>query len=125
VESGAGQTECNRVKGKPAYKELKGTGSEREQAEEAVGYYRTWQVSLSGAVSRAAAGGAPPRCLVVPLLPTGSPADEPGVFRLPWGTQATRAAVCGSNASILNHATAQMNHIHSTQPIGRLSISIQ
>ena len=45
VESGAGQTECNRVKGKPAYKELKGTGSEREQAEEAVGYYRTWQVS--------------------------------------------------------------------------------
>ncbi len=40
------QQEMNRVRGKPAYKELSGKGSEAEQAAEAAGYARSWHDSL-------------------------------------------------------------------------------
>jgi len=39
-------TECNRVKGKPQYKELQGKGTVEEQAAEARSYARSWQDSL-------------------------------------------------------------------------------
>ncbi|KAK3250819.1 hypothetical protein CYMTET_39816 [Cymbomonas tetramitiformis] len=36
------QTECNRVKGKAKYKELKGKGTEEQQADEAWAYAKSW-----------------------------------------------------------------------------------
>lgn len=40
------QSECNRVQGKPHYKELSGEGTEAEQAAQAEAYARSWHDSL-------------------------------------------------------------------------------
>jgi hypothetical protein len=81
------QTECNRVKGKPAYKELKGTGSEREQAEEAVGYYRTWQVRQRRAAVLQLV--APHRAVDVIAARPLANGRTTRIFPLAWGCQAT------------------------------------
>lgn len=40
------QEECNRVRGKPSYRELKGEGPEEAQAAEAATYAREWHDSV-------------------------------------------------------------------------------
>ncbi len=40
------QSECNRVVGKPQYRELEGKGSEEQQSQEAEAYARSWNDSF-------------------------------------------------------------------------------
>ncbi|KAI8468488.1 MAG: hypothetical protein J3K34DRAFT_477798 [Monoraphidium minutum] len=81
------QSDCNRVRGKPSYRELSGKGSEAEQAEEARAYQLSWHDSivedtfvgqLQSTITCGACGGAshcfdPFYSLALPLPPKGGP----------------------------------------------------